>query len=77
MPKLTKIVDGWAAHGDGWAIHGPTKKVTLEKFKEREEFHKELMKRPPWYRNPDNPNRMSLAELHSLRKGIFGSYEET
>lgn len=51
-PKLTKIVNGWAAHGSGWAVHAPTKDKAIKKYHERKSFYAELLKRPPVYKVP-------------------------
>ena len=61
-PKLMKIKNGWAARADGWAVHAKTKEGAVAKFREREQFYKELANRPPWYANPDNPNRILLPQ---------------
>ena len=56
-PKIDKVKAGWAALGEGWAVHAPTREAAIEKYKERERFYRELIARPPWYHNPENPNR--------------------
>jgi len=62
QPRISKIVNGWAAYGYGWAVHAARKEEVIEKFWEREKFYKELSKRPYWYNNPENPNRINAGE---------------
>ncbi len=58
-PKLVKIVDGWAAHGQGWAVHAKTKEEAIKKYHEWRVFWSNLSKGPQWYDNPNNPKRIT------------------
>lgn len=59
MPlALTKIKNGWAAHGDGWAVHAATKEEAIQKYCVAEIRHQEIDKLPFWYeQSPDNGKR--------------------
>jgi hypothetical protein len=46
-PRLSEIVNGWAAIGDGWAVRGATREEAVRKFREAEERHRRIMARPP------------------------------
>lgn len=48
-PLLTPIKNGWAARGDGWAVHAPTRGEAIQKFREAEAKHEEIMARPPFH----------------------------
>ncbi len=41
-PRVTKIKNGWAAHGDGWAVHGTTRAEAIFLFHERKEKYREI-----------------------------------
>ena len=41
-PRLTQIVNGWAAQGRGWAVHGATKEEAILRFQEAEKKHEEV-----------------------------------
>ena len=51
-PILTPIKGGWAARGDGWAVHAPTREEAVERFREAEAKHKEIMARPLFHDRP-------------------------
>lgn len=58
MPlALTKIKNGWAAHGDGWAVHAPSKEEAIQKFRVAEIRHQEIDKLPFWYEQRERNNR--------------------
>lgn len=61
-PALTRIKNGWAAHGDGWAVHAPTPEEAMQKFLEAEQRHREIDKLPFWY------ERFGIQHSHKNRE---------
>lgn len=66
-PILKPVFNGWTASGQGWAVHAPTREEAIEKFRQAEKQHQEVLARRPIYERREATLK---AVAHAIRESL-------